>query len=447
MISAIVLILCSCANVAEADIITDDAYVLLDDQKTMKMYKEFNEELLKTFDIDFRVITVSNNEDIDIFSNKEFTRLQKESRSKSGKALLLVINTLQDKIRLEVSMALEPIYTDAFVSYIERKGFVPYFRDNKIADGIYMATALSRDRAFEASEGKEFMPPMESKSIGGGAKTDAPIGQKDPDAKQGDNILANVGETPMNVLKKYLVAIKKHNKNPNLDIYTGSTKEFFKKWTVTEINQDNEVKFLSPCMDNKKTYYSQDDNYAVMLNDPVERRKCSPYFFKKEQGKWKLDFATMSRILRFNVDMLWHFDKKERLKGEGIYYAFAFDGLTFDKNGYPFHPKKPKTDDMRWGFQCSPWYYPEDEEKIKTEPDKYVRCWIRIIWRGSPAEVRLGLETHDYIHAIGEGVDYKENITTADFMQYMKSVPSGQMVTVVIRRNNRELVVRQGIAP
>jgi uncharacterized protein len=344
-------------------------------------------------------------------------------------------------------MALEPIYTDAFVSYIERKGFVPYFRDNKIADGVYVATELSRDRAFEAREGKEFMPPMQSRSIGGGAKTDALIGQKDPDAKQGDNVLAKVGESPMNVLNNYLVAIKKHNQNPNLDIYTDSTKEFFKKWTVTQINQSNEAKFLAKCMNGKRTYYSHDNNYAVLLNDPVKRRKCSPYFFKKEQGKWKLDIATMSRILRFNADMLWHFDRGERLKGEGIYYAFAFDGLTFGKNGYPFHPKKPKTDEMRWGFQCSPWYYPEDEDKIKTEPDKYVRCWIRIIWRGSPAEVRLGLETHDYIHAIGEGADYKENITTADFMQYMKSIPSGQKATVVIRRRNRELVVRQGIAP
>lgn len=430
-----------------ANIIIDDAYVLQDDKNLLKTYAEYNEWLLKEFDIDFRVVTTLTEEDIDTFTNKEFSRLQKDTRSQSGKALLLVINTIQDKVRLEVSMALEPIYTDAFISYIERKGFIPYFRDNKVADGMYMATELVKDRAYEAAQDKEFMPPMQSKSIGAGAKAKALIGQKDPNAKKGKNIESFTHNTPKQVLEKYIDGLKKHNKNPNLDIYTEATKEFFRNWTLTDINQNNEVRFLSPCMGNKKTFYSSDDNYAVMLNDPVNDRTCSPYFFKKESGKWKLDFATMSRTLRFNVEMLWHFDKKERLKGEGMYYAFAFDGLQFNKDGYPFYPKYPKSDELKWGFQCSIWYYPNERDKAESNPQKYVRCKISRVWAGSPAEVRLGLSVHDYIHAVGEGSNRKENVTQAEFMNYMNSVPSGQKVTVDIRRNNKELIVREGIAP
>jgi len=132
----------------------------------MSQYRDYNEALLERFDIDFRTITTTASDDIDIFANKEFANLQTKSRSKTGKAILMVINTAQDKVRLEVSMALEPIYTDAFISYIERKGFVPYFRNDTIADAIYMATELVMDRANDAKAGKEFMPPMESKSIG-----------------------------------------------------------------------------------------------------------------------------------------------------------------------------------------------------------------------------------------------------------------------------------------
>jgi len=293
----------------QKNVIIDDAYVLFDDEKLMKMYREYNENLLDEYDIDFRVVTTSNKEDIDTFANKQFSKLQEESRSKSGKALLLVINTLQDKVRLEVSMALEPVFTDAFISYIERKGFVPYFREYKIADGVYMATELVHDRATEAAEGKEFVSPMVSQSIGGGAKTKAQIGVTDPNAKKGAQVIAHTTDTPMDVMERYLKVLKAHNKNPNLDIYTDRTKAFFRKWTVTEINQDHEIHNITPCKAHYETLYDTKNEHAVLAVRPYDKhRTCSPYFFKKEDGKWKLDIATMAQILRFNAEMQWHFD-------------------------------------------------------------------------------------------------------------------------------------------
>lgn len=140
----------------------------------------------------------------------------------------MVINTMQDKVRLEVSMALEPVYTDAFISYIERKGFVPYFRNDTIADAIYMATELVMDRANDAKVGKEFMPPMESKSIGAGAKTKSHIGVSDKNAKKGSDVLASSSDKPKDILIKHLKALKEHNTNPNLDIFSDATKKFFK---------------------------------------------------------------------------------------------------------------------------------------------------------------------------------------------------------------------------
>ncbi len=252
-------------------IIIDDAYVLFDDEKLMKMYADINEELLRRYDIDFRVITVSNKEDINLYTNKTFAKLQKESRSKSGKALLLVINTLQDKVRVEVSQALEPIYTDAFVSYVERKGMVPYLRDYKISDGVYMMTELVHDRANEATQGKEWMEPMQSKSIGGVAKSKAHIGIADLDAKKGADVIAGNTDTLKEVLQKYIKALKAHNKNPNLDIYTDETKAFFSKWTVTDINQDHEVENISKCLNLHETLYDAQDTHAVLAVRPYNK--------------------------------------------------------------------------------------------------------------------------------------------------------------------------------
>ena len=441
------------------NIIIDDAYVVLDNDKVMAQYRDYNQHLLDDFDIDFRTITTSEESDIDLFANSEFKRLQKESRSQSGKAILMVINTLQDKVRLEVSVALEPVYTDAFVSYIERKGFVPYFRNDTIADAIYMAAELISDRAYDAQSGKEFMPPMQSKSIGAGAKTEAHIGKSNLHEKKGDNVVTSGSDTPMDVLKKYLAALKAHNTNPNLDIYTDATKAFFAKHTVTEVNQNNEIRFLTPCMDSKKVKYAGDDVHAVVMNDPVSQRKCTPHFFKKEQGAWKLDIATMAQVLRFNAQMDWHFDKKERFKGEAKYYAFATDGYWLNKDGYPYkYDIDKKWEKMRWKYRCNGYYHPGDKKDD-------MHCWVQYVVPGGPANVRLGIEPGNKMYGFGEEINRKEHVTLDAFMDYLNSIPSGGVATVVLEHyylNGKETnrfkdilnpnvevryETRQGIAP
>ena len=433
------------------NIIIDDAYVVLDNAKIMAQYRDFNQHLLDDFDIDFRTITTDSKEDIDLFANREFNRLQKKSRSTSGKAILMVINPAQDKVRLEVSMALEPVYTDAFISYIERKGFVPYFRNDTIADAIYMASELISDRAYDAQAGKEFMPPMQSKSMGAGAKTKAHIGKTNLHEKKGDNVVASSLDKPIDVLSKYLESIKAHNTNPNLDIYTDASKRFFANRTVTEINQNNEIRFLTPCMESKKVKYASDGVHAVLINDSVKQRKCTPHFFKKEQGKWKLDITTMAQILRFNASMEWSFDLDNRLKGEAMYYAFAFDGLAFDIYGYPQipHSEQMAPEGARWGFDSSAaWYEPGPSRlEVKKHPEKYLKSMISRVYEGSNAEVRLGLRGGDYIHDIEiDGKLYK-NVLSDDFLRLMGEVKKGSVVKLFVKNHKGKFLTREGIAP
>lgn len=226
------------------NIIIDNAAIVTFPPEIMEKYHGYNERLLEDFDIDFRVVTTESEEDITSFTNTAFSSFQEESRSRSGKAILLVINTLLDEARMGVSMALEPVYTDVFVSCIERKGMVPYFRDSRVADGVYMMMELVRDRAFEADQGKEFMEPMETKSLGGGARNDAKIGQVDLGAKHGEDIPVEATNTPEDIMVKYLASLRTHNKNPNLEIFSEATRSFFQTWTVTDINMDNEYRFF-----------------------------------------------------------------------------------------------------------------------------------------------------------------------------------------------------------
>jgi uncharacterized protein len=221
-----------------------------------------------------------------------------------------------------------------------------------------------------------------------------------------------------------LVILKKHNKNPNLELYTDKTKNFFKKWTVTDINQNHEIEFIEKCKNGKKLFIDKSNNYAVLLNNPVKERTCSPYFFKKENGKWKLDIYTMAKTIRFNQPMQWHFDNKAR-KEFAKNYDFIFNRFSYDKNGYAF----TKVEKGRWGFTCSGMYFPTDKKKT-------IHCWISNLRTDGVALNNLKLEPRDVIIGI-----YKDNkpATYNDFMKYMKNIKEGEKVYIRVLRKEKEI--------
>ncbi|MFT5702114.1 MAG: hypothetical protein ACI8ZB_005022 [Desulforhopalus sp.] len=420
-------------TVVPIDIIIDDAGILTAHGDVFKQYQAYNERLLEDFDIDFRVVTTTSTEEINPFTNQAFSVLEHNSRSSSGKAVLLVINSNLDQVRLAVSMALEPVYTDFFISYVERKGLVPYFRDNKLADGVYMMTELVRDRAVEARAGEEFMEPMETRSIGGGARVEAMIGQIDATAKEGVDIFAETTDTPLDILGKYLITLKTGNKNPNLGIFSEATRTFFQTWTVTDINMTNELRFFSQCYDGK-VIVSEDDSHAVLLS-PIVQRTCSPYFFVKEEAKWRLDIATMAKVLRFNTEMNWHFSPQDRVV-YGIPCEFAFGGFYYDKNGYPYIQKNK----YRWGFQCS--QAPESQGQQGN-----VQCLISWLSETGSAKTGLGLKLNDVIVDIGNEKFHISNPPVDKVLWYLKEIPQGELAVVTVMRNDGYRLQLQAIAP
>jgi uncharacterized protein len=275
---------------------------------------------------------------------------------------------------------------------------------------------------------------MESRSIGGGVKTAAKIGQRDPDAKQGKLVQVPTDAGPEEILSIYQRVLSTHNKNPDLDIFTAATQKFFRQWTVTDINQNNEVNSIAKCSA-AKIVYSPEQQHAVSLS-PVDQRTCSPYFFARENGQWKLDIATMAKTIRFNADMQWHFSLSD-WRTYGQPYAFAFNEFSFDKNGYP-HLQQKK---LRWGFSCGGWYRPGED------PGNLTRCWIDNLQTEGAALNRLGLRVYDKVIAAGSGRDQINNISFQQFMDYMSEVEKGANVTVTVERADGEKVTLHAVAP
>ncbi|NNE22655.1 MAG: TPM domain-containing protein, partial [Rhizobiales bacterium] len=226
-------------------------------------------------------------------------------------------------VRLEVSRSLEPVFTDAFVKYIEDRQMVPFFASGRIADGILATTELIVTRAQEARANVEFDPGTNpARSAGGGAVSKIVTGEP---KMTGDSGIA-AGASPQATLNSYLEAMGQRNSSPDLLIYTPGTQAMLKGWTVTAAQMDNEVKTNRKCASQGTRTRGQ---YAV-IRYRIKDRLCAPYFFRKSAEGWQLDLTMMQRAIRFNQSNYWRFDMSVTHA-----YGFAFDDWRFDKNGFP----------------------------------------------------------------------------------------------------------------
>ena len=140
-------------------------------------------------------------------------------------------------------------------------------------------------------------------------------------AREFDKNYFRAQSRPEFTLKRYLEACRLHIKDPDLDIYTDQTKEFFSRWTVTDAQQDNMriyegVPFKIAIKGRYAViYYPQDLKYA-------------PFFLRKGPKGWQLDFVTMSEVIRVSQSGQWHFVSFDHP------YMFAFEKYYIDDNGF-----------------------------------------------------------------------------------------------------------------
>jgi len=320
----LILMLAGCSS--DAPLLYDEAGLFTEAQRSRVV--EYHRYLLLDHDIDYRIITTRHGGDISRYANQRYRSLGVGSESSSGRGLLLVIDPAQDRVRLEVSQGLEGIYVDAMVGYLEREQMRPFFHANRVADGILATSELLINRAQHAEANAGFYgEAWHADSAGAGATVDADIGKgrMTEGSTQGD---ISAGNTPQESVNAYIRAMREHNMRPDLSLYTASTRDMLADWVTTPAQADNVVRTQRQCTP-QPARNSSDGLFAV-IRYPIAQRQCAPWFLQFEDGKWRLDLASMQKAIRFGRSNTWHLDLTQHHP-----YSFAFRDWQFDRNGYP----------------------------------------------------------------------------------------------------------------
>lgn len=309
-------------------VLVDDQAALLHPEQQARI-ETFHEFLREDFGIDYRVVTTDTARDIDEHSAALFEDLGAGGLGDRGRGLLLLIDPSQDRLRLEVGYGLEGTFPDAFIAYVEQRQMVPFFRSNRVADGILATTELIVTRAQQAAKNAGLESEVWLAGSGGaGASTNARIGEGQVATVFETPTELRSGDSPTRVLMQYFTRMQDRDGNPELDIYTPASRHMLRDWVMTPAQMDNILKSYGRCQAEEERI-DTGGRYGV-IRYPVRQRQCAPWFFENIDGAWALDLTMMQRAIRFGRDNSWHFDPYAEHP-----YDYAFLDWSFDSQGFP----------------------------------------------------------------------------------------------------------------
>lgn len=316
----------------EPELVRDDAGLLQTAER--ERLAAFHRFLLRDHGIDYRVVTTAGAGDLGRLALETFEDMQVGSESATARGLLLIIDPLEDRVRLEVGRALEGSFPDAFVAYVEQRQMVPFFQSGRVADGILATTELIVARVLEEKESGGYADHIAAEgTAGGGAETEARIGARiGSDGDASDGLAATRSQpavqlaSPRAAVDAYLAAMADRNADPGLAFYTEETRRMLRGWTTTPAQMDSVARAYRRCaVESVQT----SESYAVVRYG-IDARACAPFFLQHQDGGWRLDLTMMQKALRFGRNNAWRLDPQAAHP-----YNFAFADWRFDKNGFP----------------------------------------------------------------------------------------------------------------
>jgi hypothetical protein len=329
----LLLVIGICAGCSREVVFVDDRTGLLSPAEKDRVTR-MSAKLLEDLNIHIMtVVLAAPAADIDAAAVTVFDESRPGEKTGGARGLLFLVDPSAGRVRLEVGYDLEAIFTDMFVGYIERSQMVPFFQSGRVGPGIEATVELLVSRALGSDDffdtAADSAPPQtrEHLSGGGGARTDVEIGSGLP-TREASPLAAGfeAQPTPRETLDQYMQVLRLRIKDPELKIYTPETRAFFRKWLVTDAQQDNALKNLERIRDTAETCFSED---LAVMRYPVSNRHAHPFFFRRGERGWMLDFAAMNRTIGFNHKNQWFFRTTDHP------FMFGFEDLTFDRHGFP----------------------------------------------------------------------------------------------------------------
>ena len=242
---------------------------------------------------------------VELFSNWQI------GSATGGRGILLILSDEEKLIKIEVSYALEDVFTDIFCGYIEDKQLKAYYLSNQLEIGLVAVLEEIEKRAQIKNKENYFtadIDQIDQELLSGGA------GAKRQLTKFKENRMFQVdqaypaGSTPEDAWQTLIRSWQGKVRDPNLGVYTEITRLAYRDFkNLPDSRYEEDVVTYK----NKPFEIIQNNTYAVIFFGKKKGWENAPFLFCRTKDGWQFNIVHQRKFVRMGKNPHWGVERSD----------------------------------------------------------------------------------------------------------------------------------------
>jgi hypothetical protein len=228
-----------------------------------------------------------------------------------GRGILLLIAVKEKQVKLEISLELEDVFTDAFSGYAEDMQLRPYFLSGQLEIGLVALMEEMENRAHMKHQGgytPEDISRMDRRYLSQGAGAARDLSRFKTEQVQPSDGNYPAGKTPEEAWQTLIASWRGKIRDPDLGIYTAVTRLAYRDFTnLPDSRYERDYRTYS----HKSYQVLTNGQYAVIFFGKKDGWENAPFLFARSAAGWQFDIVHQRKYVRMGRSPKWGIERSD----------------------------------------------------------------------------------------------------------------------------------------
>jgi len=242
---------------------------------------------------------------LEMFSNWEI------GKKNEARGILLLFAAKEKQVKLEVSLELEDVFTDAFSGYAEDMQLRPHFLSGQLEIGLVALMEEMENRAHIKHQGdytRGQIAQLDRQYLSQGAGAARDLSRLTTEEVLPTDGRYPAGRTPEEAWQTLITSWREKVRDPNLGVYTAATRLAYRDFTnLPDSRYEKDYRTY-----NKKSFQViTNDKYAVIFFGKKDGWANAPFLFARTEAGWQFDIVHQRKYIRMGRSPKWGIERAD----------------------------------------------------------------------------------------------------------------------------------------